>query len=105
MILTELLQMARKKAAKAAELEEDALIVEYLRQRQLKEQVCLHSPLLLPMLTPADPMLTPADPMLAPCWPHADPMLTPAHQAISLPLAEHSPAFSSAQRLQVCPLL
>ena len=31
--------MARKKAAKAAELEEDALIVEYLRQRQLKEQV------------------------------------------------------------------
>lgn len=40
-----LLQMARKKAAKAAELEEDALIVEYLRQRQLKEQVCLPSPL------------------------------------------------------------
>lgn len=33
--------MARKKAAKAAELDEDALIVEYLRQRQLKEQVCL----------------------------------------------------------------
>ena len=32
--------MVRKKAAKAAELEEDALIVEYLRQRQLKEQVC-----------------------------------------------------------------
>ena len=31
--------MARKKAAKAAELEEDALIVEYLRQRHLKEQV------------------------------------------------------------------
>lgn len=39
-----LLQMARKKAAKAAELEEDALIVEYLRQRQLKEQVCLPHP-------------------------------------------------------------
>lgn len=35
------LQVARKKAAKAAELEEDALIVEYLRQRQLKEQVQL----------------------------------------------------------------
>ncbi|KAL3159958.1 Cilia- and flagella-associated protein 45 [Trebouxia sp. C0009 RCD-2024] len=34
-------QMARKKAAKAAELEEDALIVEYLRQRQLKEQAAL----------------------------------------------------------------
>ena len=33
--------MERKKAAKAAELEEDALIVEYLRQRQLKEQVIL----------------------------------------------------------------
>ena len=31
--------MERKKVAKAAELEEDALIVEYLRQRQLKEQV------------------------------------------------------------------
>ena len=31
--------MGRKAAAKAAELEEDALIVEYLRQRQLKEQV------------------------------------------------------------------
>ena len=40
-----ILQMARKKAAKAAELEEDALIVEYLRQRQLKEQVCLPSAL------------------------------------------------------------
>lgn len=40
-----ILQMARKKAAKAAELEEDALIVEYLRQRQLKEQVCLSSAL------------------------------------------------------------
>ena len=34
-----LVQVARKQAAKAAELEEDALIVEYLRQRQVKEQV------------------------------------------------------------------
>ena len=34
--------MERKKVARAAELEEDALIVEYLRQRQLKEQVRLH---------------------------------------------------------------
>lgn len=34
-------QVARKKAAKAAELEEDALIVEYLRQRQLKEQAAV----------------------------------------------------------------
>ena len=52
-------QMVRKKAAKAAELEEDALIVEYLRQRQVKEQVrapfvytplfCLHP---CPICTP-----------------------------------------------------
>lgn len=51
MVLTEIqqLQMARKKAAKAAELEEDALIVEYLRQRQLKDQVCLRSPPPLPI--------------------------------------------------------
>ncbi|DBA86937.1 hypothetical protein WJX79_008185 [Trebouxia sp. C0005] len=34
-------QVGRKAAAKAAELEEDALIVEYLRQRQLKEQAAV----------------------------------------------------------------